>query len=291
MVYGVVEAHLRDMPAPPTKACVASTTVRVCTGVNGKRFRFIVNRVLYVALLLLLSGDIELNPGPFDKGEMDYLKKLQDTIMSKLENIDTRITNSDTNIAEIKSKLEMTEGHIESVMKLVHEQATVIKNLTHQMRILQKKNIDLENRSRRMNLVFYGIDDNDQHETWEQSEALVKGICTAQLGYELTSVQRAHRVGRFNERKKRPIIVNFSSDKEKEVVLKKAKNLKGTQYSIEQDYSFETRTVRKKLWEYGKAKRADKKNLVKLKADKLIINGRAFTWDDEKEEVVALSKR
>lgn len=193
-------------------------------------------------------------------------------------------------IASSKST-HRTEGHIESVMKLVHEQATVIKNLTHQMRILQKKNIDLENRSRRMNLVFYGIDDNDQHETWEQSEALVKGICTAQLGYELTSVQRAHRVGRFNERKKRPIIVNFSSDKEKEVVLKKAKNLKGTQYSIEQDYSFETRTVRKKLWEYGKAKRADKKNLVKLKADKLIINGRAFTWDDEKEEVVALSKR
>lgn len=139
--------------------------------------------------------------------------------------------------------------------------------------------------------MFYGIDDNDRSETWEQAESLVKGICTTNLGIELQSVQRAHRVGRFHEGKKRPIIVNFSSDKEKMAVLKNASKFKGSSYSVEQDFSFETRAVRKKLWEYGKVKKADKKNQVKLKADKLIINGRAFTWDDEKEEVVALSKR
>lgn len=57
--------------------------------------------VLYFALLLLLSGDTMLNPGLFGNDEMDYLKKLQDAMMTKLGNIDTRITNHDAKMAEI----------------------------------------------------------------------------------------------------------------------------------------------------------------------------------------------
>lgn len=105
-----------------------------------------------------------LNPGLFGKDEMDYLKKLQDAIMTKLGNIDTRITNHDAKMAEINGMLDTTQGQIGNAMKLVQERATVIKDLTHRVRVQQKKNIDIENRSRILNLVFYEIDDNDRSE-------------------------------------------------------------------------------------------------------------------------------
>lgn len=125
----------------------------VCTGLHNKRFHFFVDGVLYFALLLLLSGDTMLNPGLFGKDEMDYLKKLQDAMMTKLGNIDTRITNHDAKMAEINGMLDTTQGQIGNAMKLVQEHATVIKDLTHRVRVQQIKNIDIGNRSRILNLV------------------------------------------------------------------------------------------------------------------------------------------
>ncbi|XP_054929047.2 uncharacterized protein [Dermacentor andersoni] len=164
----------------------------MCARVSCRNFRLFVNRVLYLILLLLLWGDVELNPGPLTEAAME-------------------------------------------------------------------KNVDLENRSRRLNLVFYGIDDGNHSETWIQSENLVKDICKTNLGIELNSIQRAHRVGRYSVRFKRPVLVNFSSYKEKQDVLSNANKFKGSPYSVDQDYSSDTREIRKHLWEYAKVKKADSK--------------------------------
>lgn len=103
-------------------------------------------------------------------------------------------------------------------------------------------------------------------------------------------MQRAHRIGRFTGKTKRPIVVRSSSYKEKQDVLVNAKKFKGTGYSVAQDYSPETRSVQKHLWDYAKAKKEDKTNKVKLSFDKLIINDKAFRWDKVKEEVVPVTK-
>lgn len=71
---------------------------------------------------------------------------------------------------------------------------------------------------------------------WEQFKALVKGIFTTNLRIELKSIQWAHRFGHFIERNKRQISANFSSDKEKEAILKNASKFKSLQYSVEQDF-------------------------------------------------------
>lgn len=107
-------------------------------------------------------------------------------------------------------------------------------------------------------------------------------ICKEELQIDLHSIQKAHRVGRYTESGKRPIVVNFSSYKEKQSVLTNAKKFKGSPYSVDQDYSPETRDIRKRLWEYAKAKRTDE--------DRIVINGQAFVWDKEKE-VVQVRKR
>ncbi|XP_075550206.1 uncharacterized protein LOC142583601 [Dermacentor variabilis] len=251
-------------------------------------------RVLYLILLLLLSGDVELNPGPLTEAAMEVLKSLQAgqaAIMSKLDTIDTKLAKHEAMLAEVNSRLGVTEERVGTVNKLVSDQGNAIRSLEQQVSAVRKKNVDLENRSRRLNLVFYGIDDGNHSETWIRSENLVKGICKTNLGIELNSIQRAHRVGRYSDRFKRPVIVNFSSYKEKQDVLSNANKFKGSPYSVDQDYSSDTREIRKHLWEYAKVKKADSNNKVKLNFDKLIINGKTFTWDKEKKEVVPFRER
>lgn len=99
-----------------------------------------------------------------------------------------------------------------------------------------------------------------------------------------------HRVGRFSDKTARPIIVNFASYKKKQEVMSCAKKFKGSEYSVDQDYSTETRNVRKRLWEYAKIQEADKSK-IKLKYDKLILNGKVFIWNKEKQVVVPAMKR
>lgn len=258
-----------------------------------KRFRLFSNRVLYLILLSILAWDVELNPGPAKTPEMEVLKCLQseqETLISKLNVIESRFEKNENILMGVKDNLGQTQNQIRDISKIVTEQAAIIRQLMQQVKDLQKKTNDLENRSRRKNLVFYGVDDKTS-ESWDESKAIIKNICKTSLGMELESVERAHRLGRYNKNKKRPIIVKFSLYKERQAVLLNAKRFKNSQYNVSKDYSHETRSIRNKLWEYAKTKREDKNNKVKLNFDKLIINGRAFRWDDEKEEVVPVRRQ
>ncbi|XP_049524200.1 uncharacterized protein LOC125945878 [Dermacentor silvarum] len=254
-----VHGPLCALPAPPMISATAHPRRRMCARLSCRNFRLFVNRVLYLILLLLLSGDVELNPGPLTEAAMEVLKSLQTgqaAIMSKLDTIDTRLAKHEAMLAEVNSRLGVTEERVETVNKLLSDQASATRSLEQQVSAVRNKNVDLENRSRRLNLIFYGIDDGNHSETWIQSENLVKSICKANLGIELNSIQRAHRVGHYSVRFKRPVLVNFSSYKEKQDVLSNAHKFKGSPYSVDQDYSSETRQIRKHLWEYAKVKKS-----------------------------------
>lgn len=91
---------LNALPAPPITKCVADHCCeRTYTCLPRRCFRLFVNRVLYFILLLLLSRDVELNPGPLSASEIQLLQSLksgQANIMSKLEAIKLRYTKHET---------------------------------------------------------------------------------------------------------------------------------------------------------------------------------------------------
>ncbi|KAH6939329.1 hypothetical protein HPB50_017266 [Hyalomma asiaticum] len=220
---------------------------------------------------------------------MLVLQAGQNSIMKKLDTIQEKLAKHDAMLSEISDKLGKAERQIQNLNEAVEQHGNEVEELANKVQELQTKNVDLENRSRRANLVFYGVKD-DKGETWEQSEELVKDICLSRLAIDLMSVQRAHRIGRFNKKYNRPIIVNFSSDKEKMDVLKNAKKFKGSDYSVDQDYAPETREIRKRLWNYAKTELAESSSKVRLSFDKLIVDGKAFAWDKTKEKVVPALK-
>ncbi|XP_050043052.1 uncharacterized protein [Dermacentor andersoni] len=234
-------------------------------------------------ILLLLSGDVELNPGPMNAVERDQMTNIerillemktgQETVLAKLTEITTRQCELESKITGLIEKTNNVESRIARVEKMEDK--------------FMAKLDDLENRSRRQNLVFFGLPDREHNETWEASEKL-SGICKDVMKLDDISVERAHRVGVFREGKNRPIVACFSRWKARENVFKNACRLKGTSYSISEDFSRAVQEKRRQLWNYAKEKRENKENRVRLSYDKLIINGQTFVWDSDMRMPVPL---
>lgn len=125
--------------------------------------------------------------------------------------------------------------------------------------------------------MFYGIEDCAS-ETWAQSEEKVCQILNKALKLNLGSsddrISRAHRLGRFVAGKSRPVVVKFASFKFRESILQSRSSFRETNASISEDFSPATRSVRKKLFEFGKA--SGEKYTVKY--NKLYINKKCFVY-------------
>ena len=91
------------------------------------------------------------------------------------------------------------------------------KELKAKLAIAKRKLDDLEDRSRRKNLVVVGISERDK-ERWEDTEELFGREIKHKLGIELKEedIEMANRKGGAAEDKQRPIIVNYAKFKTRE---------------------------------------------------------------------------
>lgn len=141
----------------------------------------------------------------------------------------------------------------------------------------QTKLVDLEDRSRRSNLVIFGITEQPKETESVLRDKVIKNIFETKLGLSCTSVARIHRLGKPSS--KRPIILYFQDFNEKEAVLRNAKKLQGTGISIQNDYCADTLRKRKLLWESAREDKVMNKK-VSLVHDKIRIDDKMYTWDD-----------
>ena len=96
--------------------------------------------------------------------------------------------------------------------------------IKEKLRNLEEKLDSAENHSKRNNLLFYGIP-TAVGETWSDSEDKVMNIIKTDMKItEGVAIERAHRVGKA-------IIIKLQSYKDKEKILKGAKNLASTNKS------------------------------------------------------------
>ena len=143
-------------------------------------------------------------------------------------------------------------------MKASNDEVKRLAAETAQLKSEQKKNIrrmiDLEARSRRNNLIFYGIEETQDENCADKIMKLLKehlqlnNIAPNQL-------QRAHRMGGpkrqthigSNANKPRPIIVCFLDFNLKETIRTRRHQLKNTTQSISEDLPVEIRNARRSL--------------------------------------------
>ena len=164
-----------------------------------------------------------------------------------------RLDNLSKKIADLKENLEFTQEETEGKFRKLNEKiSTMEKNLfslKKDIDIIQttkpswaidieNKLVDLEDRSRRNILRINGIKVG-KIETWEECEERVNCFLEEKLDIDTSEIwiERAHRVGEKKNGQERQIVVQFNSYKNKLDILRNCKKLKGTNFSVFEDFS------------------------------------------------------
>ncbi|CAN7946659.1 unnamed protein product, partial [Ixodes hexagonus] len=235
---------------------------------------------------LLVAGDVESNPGPDTDGS-----DIQEKILATVQRIEDGQTGILAEIKTLKEQQKYSDEQIKRLSAKVTElEAELAKNksantsasgdgfttLSSKLHDMETRCDDAENRLRRSNLLFYGIVD-EANETWASSEKKVLDFCSRHFDISIhpDNIERAHRIGKYSTEKKRPIIVKFSRFKDKDRILFSGPKLKGTHFSVGEDFSITVRNARRKLIEFAKNKNVP----FKLTFDKLKIDTTTYMYN------------
>lgn len=111
-------------------------------------------------------------------------------------------------------------------------------------------------------------------------------LCSELLGITVDKhkVERAHRIGRFQANKSRPIVVKFNHFKDKQSILASGNKLKSTDFALREDFSASVRLARKKLLEFAK----ESKSPYQLRYDKLLLGKNYYVYDSASNTIAML---
>lgn len=224
---------------------------------------------------------------------IDKIEKTVNLISSKVSDLENKMRSLDTRVAENEKSCQFMSSVSESNktdLKKAKDDLTKLQKrcqgLEQDAKCLKDKNetlgikvTDLESRSMRENLLFYGIQERGNDENCEQ---LVKEFCADALklgrANELT-FDRAHRLGQKSGSKIRPIVVKFHYYAEREEVRKTSFNfaaqLKASNMGVGAQLPKDIRDARKPLYSVMKKAKDEGKN-VKFVGKKLFINGTEY---------------
>ncbi|XP_037506544.1 uncharacterized protein LOC119382768 [Rhipicephalus sanguineus] len=245
--------------------------------------------VAVVRFLLLLSGDIEQNPGPDSAAVLAELKKLssgQSKLLSEVQDLKCQLLATNATLSELSKRLTNVEANCQQIEPLRQQLGTVQTDTAEtasRVCNLETRLDEAENRSRRNNLIFYGISDTNKSESFAQSEELVIRLCSEQLNFSLEpkEIERAHRLGRYCTGRNRPIIVKLSFFKTKEAILSNGRRFKNTPYSVGEDFSKKVQNARKHLVAFAKNKAVP----FSLHYKTLLIGSKRYTFDETSQSV------
>lgn len=289
--------------------------------------------VLFIAsLLMLISGDIELNPGPgpnnrprsyysdtsrpkvqphyrqttmFEQhfqnsaSNFNFAEPHQTQPGMEGRNHPSVSTNQDTGsnaileeIRKMNAKFDNFRAEVSDWRQQIDGRMTTVEQKVDNIFV---KLDDLENRSRRNNLLFFGVDDKE-NESWEESEEKVRNLIQNDLGFSEEETgkiefQRAHRIGHIVG--KRPIVAMFQSYKDRSKIFFKARDVFKTDGSaryVKQDFSERVKDIRQKLSPFY-MKALNEKCRAKVAVDKLIVNGIPYRYDYAANNIVRIPKQ
>ena len=227
-----------------------------------------------VVCTLLLIGCVEPHPGPTSQSsELSEIKQILFSVRDSSDKVAAEMRQLRDTVSQLMGRITSVENELRCVVKDV-------SGVNNQVRYLEDKLDDLENRSRRQNIVLHGVEE-DANETWDQTEEKVLSVIRDKLKIELVTEQleRSHRIGTKRPGRVRPIVCKFLSDKTKQLVLKNSNKLRGTRIYIEQDYSERVRDERRRLKDHMLEARS-KGSFAILRFKYLYVDDKRFTIDD-----------
>lgn len=230
----------------------------------------------------MLCGDIESNPGPDIQEILDKVLEGQKEILKSISVINSEQTAQRATLTAVLQKV----SNLETLLDTMNKSTCRIDNFDTSLNVLKtsvadqsEKIVDIEYRSRRSNLIVFGLIEKPNETEDVLRKEVVDELFCKKLNVSCSSIGRIHRLGR--QAGNRPVIMYLQDFTEKQEILKNAKKLKGTEIYIQNDYSRCTLRRRKLLWDSGKIDKANGKKPY-LVHDKLRIDDETFMWDDSK---------
>ena len=206
--------------------------------------------------------------------DMGTMKTDMSTIKSDMSGMAEKVNSMSTDFTHFRHQFDESQNRISDLENQV-------TRLTVQNNELLRRVDDLEDRSRRNNVVFHGIDKTDN----ENCEQVVKNICRENLGIVNDIIfDRVHRVG--NEESK-SIIARCAFYKDRELIMRNKKKLIGSNIFVGEDFSKSTRSIRKKLNEFRKELKNEGKK-ANMVYDHLYIDGKKFALSPDGDSLVEI---
>ena len=164
-----------------------------------------------------------------------------------------------------------------SIGEKVSEVIKTTNRNTDMLKTLAYKSIEIEARTRRNNLIFWGLVENCSENCFALIRQFIKN--ELDLDSDRMYLARAHRLKPFRTGpglRERPIIVNFRDFCDTEAIMGNAYLLRGTPFSVDHDLPKEINAARKLLWNEVKSIK-DKKPRAKCQIiypAKLLVDGK-----------------
>ena len=174
------------------------------------------------------------------------------------------------NMLNFQQSYRLVNDKLCEVIEVTNKNTNILKTLAY-------KSIDLEARSRRNNLLFWGLLENPNENCFQ----IIRDFIHRHLDLDAGNMYlaRTHRLGprRIGQRNpKRPIIVNFRDFCDTDLIMSRAHMLRNTPFSVCYDLPKEINEARKKLWSELKSIRSTKPRVrfQILYPAKLIVEGK-----------------
>ena len=207
------------------------------------------------------------------RGQTDALHRVindKDTLIGALQKkvgeLEKSLDYLHNETSENNKKIDHNTKHFESEITKTNQSVFSVK----------EKAVDLEDRSRRSNLVFYNFpeaEDGEEDNCERRVYNLLENLGIFPRDHEIW-MDRAHRLGKKrtgNDVKPRPIIVKFTYYKQKQQILNSGSKFRHCPVNVSEDFSRETLEVHKKLFNHGKAAKMSyndsSKSIIKFKVN------------------------
>ena len=194
-----------------------------------------------------LSGrEADSLPSPMEQDAGEHYDSLStddkfSIILSKLAVNEQRVKRLQSSVDSLTS----TQNRVKEVEKVVNSHSDRLK-------LLEYRSLDSEARCRRRNLLFKGIPENKYENCFQEARRF---ICEKLHIDKDMYLERAHRLGKFDRNKTRPIIVAFRDFCDTEHILNEATCLSGTNLGVSRDYPNEISKARQSIWKQYKSVR------------------------------------
>lgn len=200
--------------------------------------------------LLILSGQVELNPGPMEREEFDeIMKSWSEKVMKKVELVaeDVRnarldINNARLDISNLSSKIDKIEQEQLRLRTMIVEQDSTMDLIIASQKDTDRRIEDIEDavekrdiKERRDNVILYGVpeSDNSQEDSVERFAAVVNEVLPAPL--HTSDIVRAYRLGRGTTGRARPLLACLARPNLKIAILQRRKDLRNKGIGVSGD--------------------------------------------------------